>query len=139
MDDEPQGQGGYAHRDALQSVLEHTNLVLYDLKLIDDERHIEILETSNHPILENARLIAGSGVPLIMRIPLVPGFTDGLKYAVVAGAVSGGGLTVIANAPNPAGQAILKDYFEGGVSPAGLLKGALIPTVIVFAMYMLFH
>ena len=33
---------------------------------------------------------------------LVPGFTDGLKYAVVAGAVSGGGLTVIANAPNPA-------------------------------------
>ena len=66
---------------------------------------------------------------------LVPGLTDSLKYAVVAGAVAGGGLTVIANAPNPAGQAILKDYFEGGVSPLGLLLGALVPTFIMFAMY----
>ena len=70
---------------------------------------------------------------------LVPGFTDGLKYAVVAGAVSGGGLTVIANAPNPAGQAILKGYFDGGVSPVGLVKAALVPTVIVFSMFMLFR
>ena len=62
---------------------------------------------------------------------LVPGFTDGLKYAVVAGAVAGGGLTVIANAPNPAGQSILKKYFKDGVSPMGLLGGALIPTVIM--------
>jgi hypothetical protein len=54
---------------------------------------------------------------------------------VVAGAVAGGGLTVIANAPNPAGQAILKDFFEDGVSPLGLLLGALIPTLIMFAMY----
>ena len=68
---------------------------------------------------------------------LVPGFTDGLKYAVVAGAVTGGGLTVIANAPNPAGQAILKGYFDNGVSPIGLLKAALVPTVILFAMFML--
>ncbi len=67
---------GYAPRDALQSVLEHTDLVLYDLKLVDDQRHIEILETSNHPILDNARFVAGSGVPLIIRIPLVPGFTE---------------------------------------------------------------
>jgi hypothetical protein len=68
---------------------------------------------------------------------LVPGFTDGLKYAVVAGAVSGGGLTVIANAPNPAGQAILKDHFENGVTPAGLLKAALVPTAIMFGLFML--
>ena len=63
---------------------------------------------------------------------MVPGFTDGLKYAVVAGAIAGGGLTVIANAPNPAGQALLKKYFDGAVSPGGLLKFALIPTVIVW-------
>ena len=63
---------------------------------------------------------------------LVPGFTDALKYAVVAGAVAGGGLTVIANAPNPAGQAILKGYFDGGVSPIGLLRAAVVPTLIVF-------
>jgi hypothetical protein len=68
---------------------------------------------------------------------LVPGFTDSLKYAVVAGAVAGGGLTVIANAPNPAGQAILKKYFEDGVSPAGLLAGALLPTAIIWLCYLI--
>ena len=62
---------------------------------------------------------------------LVPGFTDALKYAVVAGAVTGGGLTVIANAPNPAGQALLKSYFSNGVSPVLLLAYALAPTVIM--------
>ncbi len=67
---------------------------------------------------------------------LVPGFTDELKYAVVAGAVTGGGLTVIANAPNPAGQSILQRYFPSGVSPVGLLVGALIPTVIMGLAFM---
>jgi hypothetical protein len=66
---------------------------------------------------------------------LVPGFTDELKYAVVAGAVSGGGLTVIANAPNPAGQSLLKQHFEEGVSPVGLLLAALVPTVIVWLSF----
>lgn len=62
---------------------------------------------------------------------LVPGFTDSLKYAVVAGAVTGGGLTVIANAPNPAGQALLKNYFSNGISPMLLMAYALLPTVIM--------
>ncbi len=67
---------------------------------------------------------------------LVPGFSEELKYAVVAGAVTGGGLTVIANAPNPAGQSILQRYFEGGVSPLWLLAGALVPTLIVAFSFM---
>ena len=69
---------------------------------------------------------------------LVPSLADSLKYAVVAGAVVGGGLTVIANAPNPAGQAILGKYFEGGISPLKLTLGALFPTVIAAAMFLLF-
>lgn len=69
---------------------------------------------------------------------LVPGFTDELKYAVLAGAVSGGGLTVIANAPNPAGQSLLKHYFDNGVSPVGLLKAALLPTLVVLFCFLLF-
>jgi len=69
---------------------------------------------------------------------LVPGFTDGLKYAVVAGAVTGGGLTIIANAPNPAGVSILKKYFADAVSPVGLLAGALVPTIIMFVIFLLF-
>jgi len=67
---------------------------------------------------------------------LVPNFSDELKYAVVAGAVAGGGLTVIANAPNPAGQSLLKKHFENGVSPAKLLLGALAPTLIVWLLFL---
>jgi len=67
---------------------------------------------------------------------LVPGFSEELKYAVVAGAVTGGGLTVIANAPNPAGQSLLQRYFPEGISPLGLLMGALIPTLIVVFSFM---
>ncbi len=67
---------------------------------------------------------------------LVPGFSEELKFAVVAGAVTGGGLTVIANAPNPAGQSILQRYFPDGVSPLGLLLGALVPTLIVTAAFL---
>lgn len=66
-----------------------------------------------------------------------PGLSGAAKYAVVAGAVTGGGLTVIANAPNPAGQAILGRFFQGGVSPAKLAISALIPTIIMGAAYML--
>jgi predicted cation transporter len=68
---------------------------------------------------------------------LVPSLTDPLKYAVVAGAVTGGGLTVIANAPNPAGQAILGKYFNEGISPLGLLAGALPPTLVAGAAFLL--
>jgi hypothetical protein len=70
---------------------------------------------------------------------LVPNFSPALKYAVVAGAVTGGGLTVIANAPNPAGQSILKKYFKDGISPLGLLKAALIPTIIMFLCFSLLN
>lgn len=68
---------------------------------------------------------------------LVPGFTDELKYAVVAGAVTGGGLTVIANAPNPAGQSILNRFFPEGIAPGGLFLGAILPTVIMSLCFML--
>ncbi len=65
----------------------------------------------------------------------VQGISDTAKYAVVAGAVTGGGLTVIANAPNPAGQSILNKFFKGGISPLGLLLGALIPTIILYLCF----
>jgi Na+/H+ antiporter NhaD/arsenite permease-like protein len=68
----------------------------------------------------------------------VEGLGPQLKYAVLAGAVTGGGLTVIANAPNPAGQALLGRFFGDGVSPMKLAVGALIPTVIVAACMMFF-
>jgi hypothetical protein len=70
---------------------------------------------------------------------LVPDFSDSLKYTVVAGAVAGGGLTIIANAPNPAGVSILKKYFNNEVSPGGILAGALVPTSIVWFIFLIFR
>ena len=70
---------------------------------------------------------------------LVPNFTDPLKYAVVAGAVAGGGLTVIANAPNPAGLSILKKYFGNEVSPGGIVKFALLPTIVMLCLFIGFR
>lgn len=61
---------------------------------------------------------------------LVPDLADPLKIAVVEGAVTGGGLTVIANAPNPAGQSLLARFFGGSIGPLGLLLAALIPTLV---------
>ena len=58
----------------------------------------------------------------------IPNVSEEFKYALVAGAVAGGGLTVIANAPNPAGFAILSESFgPAGISPVQLFKSALIP------------
>lgn len=69
---------------------------------------------------------------------LVPNLPENLKYALVAGAVSGGGLTVIANAPNPAGVGILRSskvFADSGISPLGLFAGALLPTLLAILFF----
>ncbi len=68
---------------------------------------------------------------------LVPNLSEPLRYAIVAGAVTGGGLTVIANAPNPAGQSLLADCFGGTVSPINLLAGAAVPTLIAAVFFVI--
>lgn len=65
---------------------------------------------------------------------LVPNLSESMKVAVVGGAVTGGGLTIIANAPNPAGQALLSRFFDGAVNPLGLFVAALPPTLIAAAI-----
>jgi hypothetical protein len=69
---------------------------------------------------------------------LVPGLSEPFKYALVAGAVTGGGLTIIANAPNPAGASILKGSFEDeAIHAGGLLLGALPPTLVALLAFKL--
>ncbi len=69
---------------------------------------------------------------------LVEGTSDLWRYMLVAGAVTGGGLTVIANAPNPAGFAILKGTFpDGAISPLKLLLSAAVPTLIAAFFFLL--
>ena len=67
---------------------------------------------------------------------LVDGLSDQFKYALAAGAVTGGGLTVIANAPNPAGYSILNKNFENNIiSPLYLFLSALGPTIVAIFFY----
>ena len=66
---------------------------------------------------------------------LLPTLGESLKYAIMSGVIIGGGLTVIANAPNPAGQMILRKYFRGGVSPLFLFLAALGPTLVFLAIF----
>jgi hypothetical protein len=67
---------------------------------------------------------------------LVDGVSEEFKYSLVAGAVTGGGLTVIANAPNPAGYSILKGSFEeGAISAGGLALAATPPTLVAAAAF----
>nr|WP_315200101.1 putative Na+/H+ antiporter [uncultured Aquabacterium sp.] len=69
---------------------------------------------------------------------LVPGLSDDFKYALVAGAVTGGGLTIIANAPNPAGASILKGAFsDQSIAAGGLLLAALAPTLVALLAFKL--
>lgn len=69
---------------------------------------------------------------------LIEGISDPAKYMLVAGAVTGGGLTVIANAPNPAGVSLLKGGFkEDTISIGALMLGALAPTAVAAAALLL--
>jgi hypothetical protein len=69
---------------------------------------------------------------------LISGISEEAKYMLMAGAVAGGGLTVIANAPNPAGVALLKRGFaDESIGPGGLLLGAIGPTIVAAAAFLL--
>ena len=69
---------------------------------------------------------------------LIQGMTPESKFMLVAGAVAGGGLTVIANAPNPAGATLLKCGFaDDSIGAVGLFLGALIPTFVAMILLIL--
>jgi hypothetical protein len=69
---------------------------------------------------------------------LITGISDAAKYMLMAGAVAGGGLTVIANAPNPAGVSLLRRGFaDESIGAGGLLAGAALPTVVAAAAFLL--
>ncbi len=68
----------------------------------------------------------------------ISGISEAAKYMLVAGAVAGGGLTVIANAPNPAGAALLRrGFLDESLGALGLLAGALAPTLVAMGAFLL--
>ncbi len=68
---------GWCPPDVLQRVIEHADLVLLDVKTVDANAHQRCLGQPLDPVVRSARLIAESGVRLIVRVPVVPGFNDG--------------------------------------------------------------
>jgi pyruvate formate lyase activating enzyme len=67
---------GYADEAALQDVAEHTDLFLYDVKLMDDDRHRRMTGVSNAIVLENLQRLDRRGARLWIRMPLIPGIND---------------------------------------------------------------
>ena len=70
---------GYAPWSAFESILPHTDLFLYDLKIIDNTKHYKYTNVSNHLIQENLKKLHKTGANVVMRIPLIPEITDTTK------------------------------------------------------------
>lgn len=77
---------GAAPFELFERILPHLDLILYDLKLMDEERHEHETGVSNREILENLRRLSDGDQEIIVRIPVVPGFNDSNENIVVAGA-----------------------------------------------------
>lgn len=67
---------GWCPPESLLALLQHTDLLLLDLKTLDPEAHRRVLGRPLGPVLASGRLAAGTGIPLVVRVPLVPGFND---------------------------------------------------------------
>ncbi len=67
---------GIGKEEVLHEVLPYVDLVLYDLKHMDNQKHKEYVGTPNAMVLNNARFIREKGIPLIVRIPVIPGHND---------------------------------------------------------------
>ncbi len=73
---------GYAPAEIFDAMIEHVDLFLFDLKLIDDQRHRQYTGVSNAPILRNLRALAQRGKPFWLRLPIIPGITDTEKNLI---------------------------------------------------------
>ena len=67
---------GFASWDTIDLIRPLTDLFLYDLKLIDDERHREFTGVTNQPILRNLHSLSALGHPIVLRIPIIPDIND---------------------------------------------------------------
>ncbi len=67
---------GHAEEQKFRSLLERSDLVFFDLKLIDPDAHRHYTGQANDRILNNLQVLVGSGKPFVIRVPLVPGVTD---------------------------------------------------------------
>ena len=69
---------GYVAPEAIRAAAELADLFLYDIKTLDEAKHLEFTGVSNAVILENLRWLAGAGSRVIVRVPIIPKVSDGL-------------------------------------------------------------
>ena len=67
---------GFGDPAALEKILEYSDLVFFDLKHMDPQKHKEYAGVSNELIIKNLELVAKKGVPVVIRVPLIPGYND---------------------------------------------------------------
>ena len=75
---------GFGAREALRMVADYCDLVLFDLKETDPDRHLAYTGASLQPILENLRELDTMGVPIILRLPVIPGWNDREEHLLEA-------------------------------------------------------
>ena len=76
---------GYVNSNILLRISDDVNLFLYDLKLIDEEKHIQFTGVSNQVILKNLKLLSQQGKKIIVRLPLIPGVNDDEENILATG------------------------------------------------------
>lgn len=81
---------GAAEWAVVERILTHTDLFLYDLKVMDDRRHREHAGAPNRLILENLARLSREGAEVMVRLPVVPGITDGEENVARWGGFIGG-------------------------------------------------
>jgi pyruvate formate lyase activating enzyme len=67
---------GHTTFPLLAGLAEHLNLILYDLKHMDREAHRQLTGVTNDLILENLKRLGSLGVPVLVRVPVIPGYND---------------------------------------------------------------
>ncbi len=67
---------GYVSPKTFKSIIDKVDMFLYDLKIMDDKKHIQCTGVSNRPVLENLKILSKKGKKVIIRFPVIPGITD---------------------------------------------------------------
>ena len=70
---------GYASAEAFAAILSRADLILFDIKLVNTDRHRQFTGADNTPILKNLQTLKDAGRPFVARIPLIPGVNDSLE------------------------------------------------------------
>jgi pyruvate formate lyase activating enzyme len=67
---------GYVSLKTFKSIIDKVDMFLYDLKIMNDQKHIEYTGVSNRPVIENLKILSKKGKKVIIRFPVIPGITD---------------------------------------------------------------